>query len=88
MCGALLSFLEAIAVSGEGEDLGPMHETVNEGDNAGGVREDLVPFSERFIGRQDHGAMELITARDHLEEQISVTRVVGQVPHLVRLRCA
>ena len=37
MCGVLLSFLEAIAVAGQGEDLRAMHETVNEGDDAGRV---------------------------------------------------
>jgi hypothetical protein len=47
--GALLSFLEAIAVAGQGEGLRAMHETVNEGDDAGGVGEDLVPFSEGFV---------------------------------------
>jgi hypothetical protein len=47
--GALLSFLEAIAVTGQGEDLRAMHETVNEGDDAGGVGEDLVPFAEGFV---------------------------------------
>ena len=65
-----------------------MHETVNEGDDAGGVREDLVPFAERFVGRQDDRTMQLITTRNHLEEQIGVTRVVGEVSDLVDLRCA
>ena len=65
-----------------------MHKTVDERDDAGGIGEDLVPFAERFVGRQDHRTMQLIAARDHLEEQIGVTRVVGEVSDLVDLRCA
>ena len=80
MCGALLSFLETIAVTGQGEDLRAMHETINEGDDAGGGGEDLVPFAKWLVGRQDHGAVELITACNHLEEQIGITCVVRQVP--------
>jgi hypothetical protein len=36
-----------------------MHETINEGDDAGSVGEDLVPFAERLVGRQDHRAIGL-----------------------------
>ena len=49
VCGALLGFLEAIAVAGEGEDLGAVHEPIDERDDAGGVGEDLIPFAERLL---------------------------------------
>ena len=30
-----------------------MHQPIDEGDDAGGVGEDLVPFAEGFVGGQD-----------------------------------
>ena len=50
--GAFLGFLEAVTLPFQGDDLGPMHEAVDEGDDAGGVGEDLCPFSKHFIGRK------------------------------------
>src|SRR6185437_6625652 len=45
-CGAfgsaLLRFLEAIALPVDCEDLGAVHQAVDEGDHAGGIGEDLV----------------------------------------------
>ena len=45
-----------------------MHEPVDEGDDAGGIGEDLVPFAERPVRCQDQGAAQPIAARDDLEE--------------------
>ena len=47
--GLLLSFFEAIAVAVDGEDFGAMHQPINEGDDAGGVGEDLVPFAKALV---------------------------------------
>ena len=64
---AFLGFFKPIAVTRQGEDLRSVHETIHQGDNAGRVREDLVPFSERFVRCQDNGTVELVVARNHLK---------------------
>jgi hypothetical protein len=38
-----LSFFEAVAVAVDGEDFGAMDQSIDQGDDAGGVWEDLVP---------------------------------------------
>ena len=45
-----MSFLEAIGIAFDGDDLGVVQETVDQRDDTGGVRKDFVPFSERTIG--------------------------------------
>ena len=45
-----MSFFQAIAVTGNGEDLGAVDEAVNECHDAGSVRENLIPFAEGFVG--------------------------------------
>jgi hypothetical protein len=60
-----------------------MDEPIDESDDTGGVREDLVPFAERFVGRKHQWAAQLVTARDHLEQQVRVTRVIGQVSNFI-----
>jgi hypothetical protein len=45
----LLSFFEAVAVAVDGEDLGAMHQPIHEGDDAGGVGEDLIPFAKGLV---------------------------------------
>ena len=59
-----------------------MHEPVDQRDDAGGVGKDLAPFTERFVGRQNGGAV-LIPASDDLEQKIGIARVVRQVPDLI-----
>ena len=59
-----------------------MDETIDEGDDTGGVGEDLIPFAEGAIGR-DEGAHVLIAARDQLEEEVGMTIGVGEVADLV-----
>jgi hypothetical protein len=44
-----LSLFEAVAVAVDREDFGAMHQTIDEGDDAGSVGEDLVPFAEGFV---------------------------------------
>ena len=74
--GAFLSFLESVARAGNVEDFGAMHQPINEGDDAGCVGEDRVPFAEGLVGGENRGTL-LITTSDHLEQQIGVTRVIG-----------
>ena len=59
-----------------------MHEAVDEGDDARGVGEHLVPFSEGLVGGE-HDRAALIATRDDLEEQVGIAVVVGQVSHLI-----
>ena len=44
--GSFLGFLETVGIPFEREDLGVVDEAVDQGDDAGGVREDLVPFAK------------------------------------------
>ncbi len=56
---------------GAGDHLGTMDETVDQGDDACGVREDIGPFREGLVGGHECGAV-LISAPDQLEQQIGV----------------
>ena len=47
--GALLRLLEAIGFSLNADDLGIVHQPVNQRDDTGGVREHLTPFSKGSI---------------------------------------
>ena len=49
-----------------------MDQPIDEGDDAGGVGEDLVPFAKRLVGGEYRGAL-LIPTRDDLEQQVGVT---------------
>ena len=53
-----------------------MDEPIDEGDHAGGVGEDLVPFPKAFVRGQDRGAL-LITAGDDFEQKIGIAGIVG-----------
>jgi len=81
--GALLRFLEAIALAFEGDDLGAVQQAIDEGDHAGGVGEHLVPFAEGLVGAEEDGALQLVAAGDDLEQQIGIAGVVGQIADLV-----
>src|SRR5262245_49714336 len=50
---ALLGLLETIRVALDADDLGVVHETVDERDDARGMREDGVPLGERLVRRDD-----------------------------------
>ena len=51
--GELLGLLEAVAVGFDVDHLGAVDEAIDEGDDAGGVGEDLAPFGERLVGAQE-----------------------------------
>jgi hypothetical protein len=58
----LLGFLEAIAVGLDLDDLGAMDEPVDEGDDAGGVREDFAPLREGLVGAEQDGLVGVVAA--------------------------
>lgn len=64
-------FFEAIGLSGDGYDLAVVEESVDHGDDTGGVWEHLRPFFEAAVCGDD-GAFCLITWRDQSEQQIGV----------------
>ena len=60
-----------------------MHQAVDEGDHAGGIGEDLVPFGEHPVRCQDEWTAQLIAPCDDLEEQIGIAGVVGQISDFI-----
>ena len=82
--GAGHGFFEAIGLALEHDDPTSVDQSVDEGDDAGGVGEDLVPFFEGAVGGDD-GALGLIATGDHLEQEVSKAAGVGQIPDLVNL---
>ena len=80
--GAFLGLFESIAGAFQGDEFGAVDEAVDEGDDTGGVGEDVVPFPERFIGSEDNGPV-LISPGDDREEEVGVAGVVGEVAELV-----
>ena len=53
--GAFLGLLETIAVALDFDDFGAVDEAVDEGDDAGGVREYLAPLGEGLVGGEEMG---------------------------------
>src|SRR5580658_4786088 len=80
--GAFFGLFEPVALAFEDRDFGAMHQPVDQRDDAGGVREDLAPFAERLVGREDQRTL-LISAGDDLKQQVRIARIVGQVPDLI-----
>ena len=71
LLGTLLGFFKAVAAGLDGQYFAAMNESVDEGDDTGGVGGDVVPIGERSIGSDDDGT-QLIASSDHLEEQVGV----------------
>ena len=46
MFGSFAGFLEAVGLAFDGQDLGIVDEAIDQGDDAGGVGEDLTPLGE------------------------------------------
>src|SRR3954447_10528770 len=76
--GALASLLGAIGLALNGDDLGVVEQTVDQGDDAGGAGKGLAPFGERAAGGDDSAAL-LVAAIDQFEEQVGVAGGVGEV---------
>ena len=77
LLGAFLRLLEAIGFALDGEDLGVVDQAIDHGDDAGGVWKDLAPFGEGPVGGDDR-AVVLVSAADHLEQQIGMA--IGRGP--------
>ena len=77
LLGALAGFLEAIGFALDGDDLGVVDQPIDQGDDTGGVGEDLVPLAERSVGGDEDGFF-LVAAADDLEQQVGVTIGVGE----------
>ena len=82
--GTLFGFLEAIGFAVEGDDLAVVDQAIDEGYDAGGVGEHLVPFGEGPVGGDD-GALLLVAPIGQLEQQVGMAIGVGQVPDLIDL---
>lgn len=67
--GVSFSLMHAIRIAINGQDLGVMHKTINDRDNARDVGKDFTPFTKWTIGGYDIG-LGFITAIDHLEQQV------------------
>ena len=62
-----------------------MGKAVQQGNDAAGIREDLIPFLEDTICRDDNGSL-FIASVDDLIEKISSVVVIGQVAYLVNAK--
>src|SRR4051812_26011006 len=82
LLGAFARLLEAVGIPLDGDDLGVVDEAIDQGDDAGGVGENLAPFGERAVGG-DQRAPDLVAARDQLEHQVGVAVGVGEIADLV-----
>jgi hypothetical protein len=49
LLAAFLGLLEAVGLALDSDDLGVVDEAVDQGDDAGGIGEDLAPFGEGAI---------------------------------------
>ena len=76
--GELLGLFETVAIGLDIDDLGAVDEAIDEGDHAGGVGEDLVPFGEGLVGAKQDGLSCVVAPSDDLEEEVGIAAVVGQ----------
>ena len=53
-----------------------MHQTVDNGHDAGGIREHIAPFGKWAVGGHE-GWLEFVTAVDDVEQQIGMAIGVG-----------
>ena len=67
LSGTFFSFFEPIAFAFEGDDLGAVHQPIDERADATGVGEHLIPFAKYFVGRQKDRTTLFITAGNHLK---------------------
>lgn len=82
LVGAFLGLLEAVGFALNGDDLGVVDQTIDHGDDTGGVGKDLPPFREGAVGR-DQGALPLVATTDQLEQKIGMAVGVGQITDLI-----
>ena len=65
------------------DDGGVVDEAIDGGERHGGVREDLVPFAEWLIGRDQHRAS-LVACADEFEQHAGLGLVLGDVGQIVK----
>src|SRR5437773_4678061 len=58
--------LDSVAAPGDGNDLGVVEKTVQDGPGGGHVVQELAPFLERPVAGHDRGTV-FITPHDHLQ---------------------
>src|ERR1051326_4086498 len=78
----LLGLTEPIALALDGDDVGVVDDAVDERGGAGRVGEDRGPVVEGEI-RGEHKALLLVAPAHHLEEQIGVAVIEGEVSYLI-----
>ncbi len=52
-----------------------MNEAIDHRDDAGRVRENLVPFGERLVGAEHDWLAGVVSTGHHLEQQVGVVRI-------------
>lgn len=80
--GFLFAFADAVTLAVQDHDFGMVSEAVEQGGDAGGVGEDLVPFFEGSIGGNGDSLI-FVALIDHRVEQVRGVAVVGKVAHFV-----
>ena len=71
MLGSLAGLFSAVGLAVDDDDFSVVNEAINQSDNTGSIGEDIAPFRERSI-RRNQRALLLVSATDELEEKISV----------------
>jgi hypothetical protein len=82
LLGAFGGFLLAVGLAVDLDDLGAVDDAIDQGADARRTGEDLRPLGEGLVAGQHRRALQVPPA-DHLEEQVAVAAVVGQVADLV-----
>lgn len=77
----LLGFFEAEALGVDVDDLGAVDETIDEGDDAGGVREDLAPGGEGLVGAEEKRLLGLVSPGDRGWQASSGASAVDDLPN-------
>ena len=74
--------MHPIALPFEDGGIGMMGEAIEQCGDASGIGEDLVPFLEGSIGRDNHRAL-LVAAIDNLVQKVRGIIVVGKICQLI-----
>ena len=72
LSGAFLGFFKPIAFAFEGDDLGAVHQPIDERADATGVGKHLIPLAKYFVGGQEYRTALFITAGNHFKQQVGI----------------
>ena len=78
----LVRFFGAIRFAIDVNNVGVMNDAINHGDDTGGAGEDLAPFGEGTVRREDEALLFVATV-DQLEQEIGVPIAIGKLPDFV-----